>query len=132
MTTEEMKALVRRAIQAWNDGKPEIVDEVYAPNFVNYFNGEDRERLKQAIQGSPAAFSDLHITDNDFIVEGDKVVVRWTARCLHSGVFLGVPATGKRLEWNGIHICRVENGKIVDVWSLGDDLGLLRQMGALP
>ncbi len=35
MTTEEMKALARRAIQAWNDGKPEIIDEVYAPNFVN-------------------------------------------------------------------------------------------------
>jgi predicted ester cyclase len=44
---------------------------------------------------------------------------------------LGVPATGKRLEWNGIHICRVENGKIAEVWSLGDDLGLLRQMGVL-
>ena len=59
MTTEEMKALGRRVAQAWNEGKPEILDEVYSPDFINHFTGEKHERLKQAIQGigllSPAS-----------------------------------------------------------------------------
>ncbi len=132
MNSEEMKALGRRIAQAWNEGNLQIIDEVYAPNFVNHFTGEDREKLKQAIKGTRAAFSDLHLTIDDFIVEDDKLVARWTARSTHTGDYLGIPVTGRRLEQTGINIARIEKGQIVEEWSRGDDLGLLRQMGALP
>ena len=87
--------------------------------------------VKQGIITVRAAFSDFHLTLDDQIAEGDKLVSRWTARGVHSGVFLGVPATGKHVEVTGIGISRFENGKIVEAWSLTDFLGLLRQMGAL-
>jgi predicted ester cyclase len=132
MTAEEMKALGRRIAQAWNEGNLEIIDEVYAPNYVNHFTGEDREKLKQALEGVRAAFSDLHITLDDSIVEGDQLAFRWTMRAVHTGEYLGVPATGRHVEVRGIHIGRIENGQVVEEWSRGDDLGLLRQMGALP
>jgi predicted ester cyclase len=131
MNAEEMKALGRRIAQAWNEGNLKIIDEVYAPNFVNRFNGEDREKLKHGIVAVRTAFSDLHITLDDSIVEGDKLVFRWTLRAAHTGEYLGVPATGNPIEVRGIHIGRFENGQIVEEWSRGDDLGLLRQMGAM-
>lgn len=131
MNAEEMKALGRRIAQAWNEGNQEIIDEVYAPNFVDHFTGEDSEKLKQAIQGTRAAFSGLHRTIDDFVVEGDKLVARWTARSTHTGEYMGIPPTGRRLETTGINIARIENGQVVEEWSLGDDLGLLRQMRAM-
>jgi predicted ester cyclase len=131
MNAEEMRRLGYRVAQAWNEGNLEIIDEVYAPNYVNHFTGEDREKLKQAILETRAAFSGLHVTQDDYLVEGDKLVVRWSARSTHTGEYMGIPPTGKRIEGNGIHIARVENGQIVEEWSLGDDIGLLRQIGAL-
>ena len=132
MTTEEMKALRRVGIQAWNEGRPELFDEVYAPNYRNHFSGETLDVIKQNLRNSRAAFADLTVTVDDQIVEGDRDVVRWTARGVHSGEYLGVPATGRRLEQTGINIGRFENGRIVEEWSRADDVGMLRQLGVLP
>jgi len=132
MTTEEMRTFERRFFQAWNEGKPEILDEVYSPDFINHFTGENRDRLKQAIPETRAAFSGLHITIDEFIIEGDRSVARWTAQSTHTGTYMGIPATGKRVEQVGINIARMADGKIVEEWSLGDNLGLLRQLGVLP
>ena len=132
MTTEEMKALGRVAIQAWNEGRPDLLDEVYAPNYRNHFNGETVDVIKQNLRIARAAFPDLTVTVDDQIVEGDRDVVRWTARGLHSGEYLGVPATGRRMEQTGINIGRWENGRIVEEWPIADDVGMLRQLGVLP
>ena len=66
----------------------------------------DRDRLKQVIQEIRAAFSDLHILIDEFIIEGDKSVARWTTRSTHTGTYMGIPATGKRVELVGINIAR--------------------------
>ena len=132
MTTEEMKALGRVAVQAWNEGRPELLDKVYAPNYRNHFNGETLAMLKQSLVATRAAFAGFTITIDDQIVEGDKGVTRWTARGVHTGEHLGIPATGRQIEITGINIGRFENGKIVDEWACGDDVGLLRQLGVLP
>jgi SnoaL-like domain len=70
MTTEEMKAFERRFFQAWNEGKPEILDEVYSPAFINHFNGENLDATKQGIIRVRAAFSDFHLTLDDQIAGG--------------------------------------------------------------
>ena len=80
MTSEEMKALERLYFQAWNEGKPEILDGLYSPAFINHFNGENLDGVKQGIITVRAAFSDFHLTPDDQIAEGDKLVSRWTAR----------------------------------------------------
>ena len=132
MTTEEMKALRRVGFQAWNEDRPELFDEVYAPNCRYHFSGETVDAVKQNLRIIRAAFPDLTVTVDDQIVEGDRDVVRWTARGVHSGEYLGVPATGRRLEQTGINIGRWENGRIVEEWPLADDVGMLRQLGVLP
>ena len=45
---------------------------------------------------------------------------------------MGIPPTGNRVNFRGISIYRVEGGLIAESWSVSDDLGLMRQIGAIP
>jgi steroid delta-isomerase-like uncharacterized protein len=132
MAPDELKALVSRELLAWNEGRLEVIDEIYAPTFVNHFTGETPETVKQKIALVRSAFPDVQIVIDDQVVEGDKVVSRWTARGTHQGEFMGAPATDKRMEQTGITFLRVAEGRIVEGWSRVDDLGLLQQLGLIP
>lgn len=79
-----------------------------------------------------SAFPDLRYTVDDAIAEGDKVVLRITARATHQGEFQGIPPTGRQVTWTEIHIGRLANGKLVEHWGNVDQLGLLQQIGAIP
>ena len=45
---------------------------------------------------------------------------------------MGIPPTGNRVEFTGISVYRVEAGKIAEPWNVEDELGLMRQIGAVP
>jgi steroid delta-isomerase-like uncharacterized protein len=66
------------------------------------------------------------------IAEGEKVVARWTCRGTHRGHFPGLPATGKTVQWSGMTIYRIVDGKVVEEKGEENVLGLLRQLGVLP
>ena len=78
------------------------------------------------------AFPDLQFTIEDMVAEGDFVVVRHTTRGTHQGNFRGIPPTGKQVSGTGMFIDRIVNGKAVEQWINGDDLGLLQQLGVVP
>jgi len=109
-----------------------VIDEIFAPTYVNHFTGETPAALKQKVAAVRAAFPDVQVAIDDQMVEGDRVVSRWTARGTQEGDFMGAPATHKRMEQTGISIMRVQEGKIVEGWSRADELGLLQQLGLLP
>ena len=77
-------------------------------------------------------FPDLHITDEDYVAEGDKVAGRFEAQGTHNGEFAGVPATGKPVSFSGINIMRIADGKIVEHWVQYDTMGIMQQIGAIP
>jgi steroid delta-isomerase-like uncharacterized protein len=132
LSSEAMKAIVTRYIQIWNDGNLGPLEEVFAPDFRNHSSGEDKTALKQAIEATRLAFPDLHVSVDDQIVEGDKVVTRWTAHGKHQGIHYGVAATGKKMKNTGIGIDRIVDGKIVESWGSSDELGVFRQLGLVP
>ena len=78
-----------------------------------------------------AGLSDYQIVIEDVIAEGDKVVVRISEGGVHTGELLGIPATGKRFQGTGIHIVRLENGKIAEHWREQDTLGTMQQLGVV-
>jgi predicted ester cyclase len=100
--------------------------------------GREREVAARVAQGKSnrelAAFPDTHVTTDDLLAEGDKVIERWTLTCTHTGVaFMGAPAgTGKKVQTTGISIYRVANGKIVEHWANMDFFGVLAQLGVIP
>jgi steroid delta-isomerase-like uncharacterized protein len=79
-----------------------------------------------------AAFPDVAIAADDMLEQGDKLACRFTCRATHDGAFMGVPATGKRIEFSGITILQFRNGRCVERWSQADFLSVLQQIGAIP
>ena len=134
--SEENKAVVRRAFEeVANEGDMTTVDEIIAPEYVRHdlAGGPDAagpEGVKRLITGLRTAFPDLQTTIDDIFSDGEKVVVRFTARGTQSGPFQGMAPTGREAAWAGVNIYRVSGGRIRETWQLADGLGLLRQLGA--
>jgi predicted ester cyclase len=72
------------------------------------------------------------VTVEDMIAEGDTVAFRLTLRGTHEGEFIGVPATGNRIEMTVQNFYRLRDGKVVERWSNPDMLTLMVQLGAVP
>ena len=131
MVVEASKALVRRHYEEVLTGKNvAVIDELYAP-VINLGGGAsmEREQFKAVTGMMHAAFPDIVVTVQDQIAEGDKVVTRWTAQATHQGVFMGVPATGKRVMAKAIHIHQIVDGRIAALWEEFDMFGLMQQLG---
>jgi steroid delta-isomerase-like uncharacterized protein len=136
MSTEDNKSLVRRGIEeVWNQKNLAIVDELGAPDYISHnptMTTHGLEQYKQLVTMYFSAFPDLHITIEDQVAEGDKVVTRWTAGGTQQGAFMGIPPTGKQAVVTGITIDRFANSKAVETWNNSDDLGMLQQLGVIP
>lgn len=135
MSTEVNKALVRRYYEeVVNGGNAALVDELFALDYVNHvagspedLHGPEGERQFDALYRQ--AFPDAHLTIEDMVAEGDRVVSRLGYRGTHTGPFLGIPATGRSFMTYGIQKVRIADGKIVEAWTTPDNLGLLQQLG---
>ncbi|MFD3455315.1 ester cyclase [Streptomyces sp. NPDC058691] len=85
------------------------------------FNGpESREDWIKGDLGIKAGLTGFRMTVLDQIVEGDKVVTRWSFGGVHTGTIFGIPASGRRVELSGISIDRVIHGQSVEHWSEGN------------
>ena len=130
--TARNKAVARRVYEEGiAQGKFDVLDEVYAENFVGHGGARrfTHAEGRAEAEGWRSAFPDLTVTIDLIVAEGDLVAVRWTARGTNTGTGNGLPATGKRVEVAGTAIFRIVDGKIVEEWTSGDALGLLRQLG---
>lgn len=134
--SERNKAIVRRSYdEVMNQGNLEVVDELVSADFVAHATSHDIRgpvEMKRYVQELRAAFPDLKITVEDQVAERDKVVSRWSATGTHSGPYQGIPATGKRGTMSGVDIDYVVDGKVVECWTLADNLSLLQQLGVIP
>lgn len=74
---------------------------------------------------------DLVVTVEDVVVSGDGglAAVRSVSRGVHAGELLGVPGTGRRVEFRASDFHRLENGRIVKTWHLEDYFGVATQLG---
>ena len=78
------------------------------------------------------AFTDLRLTVEDMIAEGETVMARWSCRGAHKGKLNGIAPTGKQIAISGVTVCGVANGKIVEGWVNWDALSLMYQRGVVP
>ena len=135
MSTEDNKALMHRAYDALNQKHLAVLDEVYAPDLVVHIVSttiQGLEAFKQGLSLFLTAFPDARFTIEDMIVEGDRVVVRYTFRGTHQADLMGIPPTGKQVTVTGMIITRTVNGKSEEGWLNFDALGMLQQLGVIP
>jgi steroid delta-isomerase-like uncharacterized protein len=136
MSVEEHKAAVRRHFdELWNQGRLDVADELYAPDFVDHNlpapeNG--LAALKSLVARLKAALPDSRFTIEDLFGEGDRVAARWTVRFTHTGEVAGVPPTGRPVTYSGIDVVRFVGGRIAEHWAVLDRLAMLEQLGAAP
>lgn len=128
------KDVVRRGIELFN--RRGDFSEVWAPDVVWHAAGIGEihgfDAFREALGGFFDAFPDFEISVEDLIAEGDRVVGRYTTRATHTGEFMGLPATGRPVQWTGIDVYRIDDCMIAEEWFCEDLLSVLRQIGALP
>jgi predicted ester cyclase len=125
--SEENKAMVRRMVEAINQGEEAAaVEELFAPA------KPAARRVKRLFAEFRSAFPDWHEEIVELVAEGDTVAGRFRCSGTHRGEFLGEAPTGKRMEVEEVFFVRVEDGRFVDFWALEDSLGRMRQLGLLP
>ena len=137
MPTGRSDSLIRRIFEeAFNQGDLAVADEVLTPDHFAHtaFGGAPNgpQGLKWLIAMFRTAFPDLHCTVEDEIQEGGQFAAHWTLRGTHKGSFLGNPPTGRSVVVQGIIFARTENGRMVEDWTLIDQLGILQQLGLVP
>ena len=132
MSLEENKEVVRRFVESYNNQDFDSLDDLLAPDYFDKTNQVDAEGLKQLIKMAFAAFPDYHETIEDIIAEEDKVwILVRTNTGRHTGEFMGIAPTGKKLTTLAVDILRVVNGKIVEYRDVVDRLDFFNQLGII-
>jgi|SRR5919107_2551367 steroid delta-isomerase-like uncharacterized protein len=134
--SEENKAIVRRWVEAFNEGDLDAVDDLLTDCYVRHDPNSPEvrgpEEEKQLIAMYRSAFPDLRFTVEDMVAEADKVATRVGISATHEGELLGVPSSGRRLSFTAMELYRLEEGKIDEQWVNVDTLGMMQQIGAIP
>jgi hypothetical protein len=134
------KATFRRFQDATNTGDAELIsktiDEVVEPDVLIRtplpVEVTGAQALKEVFARLHRAFPDLHITVEDLIAEGDKVVGRNSVTGTHEGEYMGLPPTGKSVAYSEIFIVRFVTGRIAETWGVVDVLSQMKQLGVFP
>ena len=112
-------------------------------DFISHYvdvvwNAHDLEKAREYVPSEDSldhvhqfliAFPDVHVTIDDMIAEGDKVMIRIRATATNTGPFGGNPPTVNKVEIHSIRVFRIADNKIVDTWAMQDRLGLMEQLG---
>lgn len=134
MTTEANKQLLRQYHAAWSSRNTQTLRQLLAENCVNHnlATGETRgvDFEIEACEMWHKSFSEVYVSVEQVVAEGNKVTVYWQLRSVHSGRFLEIDATGKSVNVPGMEINRIEDGKIAEIWRLSDTMTLMQQLGA--
>ena len=130
-------ATMRRLYELISAGDIDGFGEHVADDFVEHEETPGFERSKAGVVEMfhmyLAAFPDLRMEAEDVLVDGDKVVARVRTTGTHQGEFMGMPATGKRVDVQLIDIIRFgDDGLAHEHWGIFDALGMMQQLGAIP
>jgi steroid delta-isomerase-like uncharacterized protein len=133
----ENKALIRRWFEeVWNKGRVAAIDEMFHSEGVAHGLGDGPEAklhgpngFKPFFQSFYSTFPDINVTIDRIISEGDLVAAHCTVRGTHTGNGLGVEATQKPIQFTGLTMARIKDGKIIEAWNNFDFQALFQQIG---
>lgn len=134
--TLDRTSLIRTAWRAaWDQGRVEALDDLLSPAYVRRrgpaAEAMDRDGFKDSVRAVRAAFPDLRTEIDDIVEDGDRIAVRWRSTGRHTGTFLGVPATGKRVEVSGATFARFTGDTVAEEWVTFDSRQLLEALGII-
>jgi len=130
-------AAMRSAYDLLNAGNLDGFSKLLADDFVEHEATPGLEPTKagvlQFFAMYLAAFPDLRFEPQQFFVDGDRVAVYYRVTATHQGEFMGIPATGKSIDLNGVDIVRFDDeGVGHEHWGVFDAMGMMQQLGVVP
>ena len=124
--------------EVWNQRSEDAIDEMFAEDGVaNGLNDAEGnalrgpEAFKTLHRAFLAAYPDLKITVEDTVCEGDKIAARCKVSATHAGEGIGVAPTNQPIEFTGLTIVHLKDGKITEAWNEFDFMTMYSQIGAL-
>jgi steroid delta-isomerase-like uncharacterized protein len=128
--TQKNKALIRRWIDFSNAGFVGSLDEFVAADYIGHLGAEtlDRNELERLERAFCRAFPDAQHVVEDLIAERDRVVLRTTERATHRAEFEGIARTDRAVEFTGLVVYRIRDGKIAESWGEIDFLRVIRDL----
>lgn len=135
--SEENKQLIHRWFdEVWNKGRDEVIEELFDENGIAHGLSDDPSNPIKGPSGYRPfyatfrqAFPNIMVVVEDTVAEDYKVVARCSVRAKHEGEFMGRAATQAPVEFTGITIVRIHNGKIVEAWNNFDFMTMYKQVG---
>lgn len=132
---KEKILMVQRLFEAWNTGNIQAVLDCYQYEFTREDVGKNKSygqaHLEKIIREYFTAFPGICYEIEKIIENNENIVVCWRASGYHKGKLMGIPATGKYIQFNGISVLEIVNQKIAKASYIWDEAGMLRQMGML-
>ena len=142
MELGDYKRMFRHMPEAYfNQGDLSLAEQEIEENFIDHVLPPQYPRglpgLRQFVSEFRAGMPDVHyvvdhLTSDDLVGEGDRVVQRLLARGTHTGSLFGIPATGRQISWTEAHIGRYQANKLAEHWGNVDVLSIFQQMGVVP
>jgi steroid delta-isomerase-like uncharacterized protein len=127
-------AAIRRFYEdVFSSDRLDLLPELVAEDVLLH-PGEERgvEAYRMLLNRAQTAFSERQFSIESILADNDIVAVRWRMDAIHSGPIGGLMATGKPIQQNANVFFRFEQGKIAEVWTQFDQIGVLRQLGFDP
>lgn len=118
--------------EVWNKGHLEVADEIFHPQATSPsapYLPPGGEGVKMIATMFRNAFPDYWMRIQFLVAEEDRVAARFAQGGTHQGELMGIPPTGKTVQWSEIGILRIADGKVVESWYDVDMLGLMQQLG---
>ena len=129
------KLLLRLMDEVWTQGKLDVIDELFTADHTS----PDAPGLPPGPAGTKmivgmfrSAFPDLKVEVLDMMASGDRVAGRLRETGTHKGDLMGIPPTGKAVDFGELAILRIANGKIAESWYNPDMPTLMTQLGVMP
>lgn len=111
------------------------IERLVTADYVRHTAGgghHDRAEFIATMSALHAAFPDLETRIDDLVADADRVAYRWTSTGLHSGDYLGVPPTQRRITATGITFARIVDGRIAEEWTSWNKTSVLHRLGIFP
>jgi predicted ester cyclase len=124
--------------EVWNEKNEQAIDRFLAPDSVVHGLGGTQDGLrgpegfKQVFHTFHSALDKIHVTIEKAMVDGDLCTVLCRVKGHHQGNGFGAPPTGREVDFTGIVIARVVDGKLVEGWNSFDFLTMYQQLGWVP
>jgi predicted ester cyclase len=127
----EQRKLVERYVAAYATGDTSKLDEIIAPSFIDHAHSDfsGPKGVAAGIRHVHEGLSDIEIVLEHIVCSVDQVAFIVTASGTHTGEFAGKPPTGNRVVWRLADFVRVEDGKLVELWNVSDNLSLMLGIG---